>query len=112
MMRPNISLRPVARRRACTFLKYWNSWTTSKTLRRVFSEMYSVSLSTRETVASDTPARLATSRIVWAIIELGYLIRGTPDLTDFCVSSVLAERKAIMTLPAKAIHLDKAHQFR
>src|SRR5438094_8176157 len=68
MMRPNISLRPVARRRACTFLKYLNSRTASKTLCRVSSEIYSLLLSTRETVASDTPARLATSRIVWAIV--------------------------------------------
>ncbi len=61
---PNKSLRPVANRRACTFLMYFICPTTSKTRLSVSTEMYGVLLRTRETVAGETPARLATSLIV------------------------------------------------
>src|SRR5258707_11640707 len=68
--RPNKSLRPVANRRACTFLKYFICLTTSKTRLSVSTEMYRVLLRTRETVAGETPARLATSLIVWPMLFL------------------------------------------
>ncbi len=64
--------------------------------------------STRETVASDTPARLATSRIVWGILWFSYeRVPRTVASRASCPCNLL-DGKTYHGLAGKAMRLDKA----
>src|SRR5699024_10450682 len=76
-------VRPARRPRATVFGAYFRSATAARTRWRVPGETRSGSLSTRETVVRETPARRATSRIVAAaspLLIMGQLSPGGGEL--------------------------------
>jgi len=78
--------------RAAKLDAYPKSWTTASTFLEVFSEISSLPLMTRETVVTETPAFLATSRMV---MDLGFLLMVILGIVSGNVIVIIDQRRTL-----------------